>query len=57
MEKLQELKALVEGCDRDAYKFLRGNFKAGTRLRKQMQVIKNKANEIRQEVMDSRGKE
>jgi hypothetical protein len=39
-----------ETIERNAEKFVDGNNSAGTRLRKQMQVIKNLAQEIRLEV-------
>ena len=39
-----------ENVEIDASKFIEGNNSAGTRLRKQMQAIKNLAQEIRIEV-------
>jgi hypothetical protein len=47
---LQEMNSEFETIERNAEKFVDGNNSAGTRLRKQMQVIKNLAQEIRLEV-------
>jgi|TARA_A100001515_G_scaffold79016_1_gene62728 hypothetical protein len=47
---LQKMNSEFETIERNAEKFVDGNNSAGTRLRKQMQVIKNLAQEIRLEV-------
>lgn len=55
VEKIQELKALIESLDDDAYKFYyRLNFSAGTRLRKGMQQVKALAKEVRDEIQKSK---
>jgi hypothetical protein len=51
MNRHQELLDLVESFRADFEKFYeKGNKTAGTRLRKQMQELKNKAQVIREEV-------
>jgi cell division protein FtsB len=51
MNRHQELLDLVESFRADFEKFYeKGNKTAGTRLRKQMQELKNKAQAIREEV-------
>tara|TARA_A100001391_G_scaffold104646_1_gene69867 strand:+ start:1608 stop:1808 length:201 start_codon:yes stop_codon:yes gene_type:complete len=47
---LQKMNSEFDTIERNAEKFVDGNNSAGTRLRKQMQVIKNLAQEIRLEV-------
>lgn len=47
---LQKMNGEFETIERHAEKFVDGNNSAGTRLRKQMQVIKNLAQEVRLEV-------
>lgn len=46
-----QLKAVVEGAEKDAEKFYeKGNKAAGTRLRKAMQEIKGLATNVRKDV-------
>jgi CHASE3 domain sensor protein len=53
----QELKNLLTEVEDDIQKASEGNKAAGTRVRKQMQQVKAKAQELRQQVLDSRGDE
>lgn len=58
MNKFEELKALINKIDvsGDVTKFYgRENDTAGTRLRKEMQFIKEKAQEVREEIAMKRG--
>lgn len=58
MQKFEELKALVASVEAEAVKFYsKGNAAAGTRLRKGMQDIKTKAQEIRVEVSEKKSAE
>ena len=58
MEKYNELKAILEGCAVDFEKFYKnGNKAAGTRVRKCMNELKKKAQEIRIEVQNMKGQE
>jgi hypothetical protein len=51
MERFQELQALVASFENDFDKFyVKGNKSAGTRVRKAMNELKKKAQEIRLEV-------
>ncbi len=53
MNRFQELKDLVSAYERDFIKFYeRGNKSAGTRVRKSMNELKRKAQEIRKEVQE-----
>lgn len=53
MDKIDELKALLDEAEKDGEKFYNKNVKAaGTRVRKKMLDIKNKAHEIRKEIAD-----
>jgi hypothetical protein len=54
LELYEQLKALVAGADEDIRKALGGNKAAGTRVRKHMQEIKNKAQELRVKVLENR---
>lgn len=54
MREYEELKDLVEECAADMEKFENGNKSAGTRVRKAMQDIKAKAQEIRKVVIAKR---
>jgi len=49
-ESLQELIELAKGLEEDNRKFYGGNNAAGTRLRKGLQEIKKRAQEMRNEV-------
>ena len=57
MEDYEALRKLVESIADDVYKAAGGNKAAGTRVRKAMQDIKNKAQEIRKKILDLRGEE
>ncbi|MFN6943354.1 MAG: histone H1 [Cytophagaceae bacterium] len=51
MGKFEELKKLIEASEADFTKFYdNSNKAAGTRVRNQMQALKNLAQEIRQDV-------
>ena len=51
MSRLQELRDLVDSFEKDFVKFYdKGNKSAGTRVRKAMNELKRKAQEIRKEV-------
>ncbi|MFQ5798253.1 MAG: histone H1 [Bacteroidota bacterium] len=51
MNRFQELKDLVSSFEKDFIKFYeKGNKSAGTRVRKAMNELKRKAQEIRKEV-------
>ncbi len=53
MDRLQELKELVNSFEKDFIKFYeRNNKSAGTRVRKAMNDLKRKAQEIRREVQE-----
>lgn len=53
MDRLQELKDLVASFEKDFSKFYdKGNKSAGTRVRKHMNELKRKAQEIRKEVQE-----
>jgi hypothetical protein len=53
MSRIQELKDLVVSFEKDFVKFYeKGNKSAGTRVRKAMNELKRKAQEVRKEVQD-----
>ena len=54
LQAYEELKALVNEIDDDVRKAAGGNKAAGTRVRKQMQDIKNKAQDVRVKVLENR---
>ncbi len=57
MSRFEELKAMVEAMEDDFQKFYdKGNKAAGTRVRKSMLELKNKAQEIRVEVQELKNK-
>lgn len=57
MSRFEELKAMVEAMEEDFQKFYeKGNKAAGTRVRKGMLELKNKAQEIRVEVQELKNK-
>lgn len=56
MESYESLKRMIEGIDEDVKKAEGGNKAAGTRVRQAMQDIKNKAQDIRKEILDLRDK-
>jgi hypothetical protein len=55
LETYEQLKNLVAAVEDDVRRAAAGNKKAGTRVRKQMQDIKNKAQELRVKVLEDRG--
>lgn len=56
MSRFTELKSFVESLEDDFSKFYeKGNKAAGTRIRKAMQDLKRKAQDIRVEVQDKKG--
>lgn len=53
MSRFQELKDLVQSFEKDFVKFYeKGNKSAGTRVRKSMNELKRKAQDIRKEVQE-----
>ncbi|MEM7622692.1 MAG: histone H1 [Planctomycetota bacterium] len=54
MERLQDMEQKLESIREDYQKGKGGNKAAGTRVRKIMQEVKALAQEIRQEMLDSR---
>ena len=58
MKLYEEIKQLISDAEKEAEAFYtKGNKAAGTRLRKAMLEVKNKAHEIRQEVIDRKNQE
>lgn len=58
MDRFNELKAMVEGFEADFEKFyVKGNKSAGVRVRKAMNELKKKAQEIRLEVQSMKASE
>ncbi len=54
MDSLQQVEQLIASIKEDYEKGKGGNKAAGTRVRKAMQEVKNLAQQIRQEMLDSR---
>ena len=54
LETYQQLTQLVTSMEDDILKANGGNRAAGTRVRKQLQDVKNKAQELRKEILESR---
>lgn len=54
LQAYEELKNLVNQIDDDIRKAAGGNKAAGTRVRKQMQMIKDKAQDVRKQVLENR---
>lgn len=54
LETYQMLKNLIDGCEDDIKKAAGGNRAAGTRVRKQMQDVKNAAQELRRQILEAR---
>jgi|TARA_R100000734_G_C3308460_1_gene99090 hypothetical protein len=55
MEKFEEIKSLIEACAEDVEKFyVKGNKAAAVRIRKQMQEVKNLAQELRIHVQETK---
>jgi len=57
MQEYEELKALVEQIESDVDKAEGGNKAAGTRVRKQMQDIKQAAQKVRNRILEIRSSE
>lgn len=57
MKEYEDLKALVIECEADISKAIGGNKAAGTRVRKQMQRIKQAAQTVRNRVLEIRSTE
>ncbi|MCX5633928.1 MAG: histone H1 [Phycisphaerae bacterium] len=57
MQEYEELKKLVEEAESDIKKAEGGNKAAGTRVRKQMQQIKQAAQTVRSKVLELRSTE
>jgi len=56
MEKYNEIKSILENSITDFEKFYeKGNNAAGTRVRKAMNELKKKAQEIRKDISDRKG--
>lgn len=53
-DSLKRIRDLLDGIEEDFRKAKGGNRAAGTRVRKVMQDIKSAAQEIRQEMLESR---
>jgi hypothetical protein len=57
MDRLNELRELLNTFEKDFVKFYeKGNKSAGTRVRKHMNELKRKAQDIRKEVQEIKGK-
>lgn len=54
LDTYEQLKKLVDECEDDLRKALGGNRAAGTRVRKQMQDVKNVAQELRKQILEAR---
>lgn len=54
LETYEQLKNLVAEIEEDVRKAAGGNKAAGTRVRKHMQDVKNKAQELRVKVLEQR---
>ena len=54
LETYEQLKNLVNAVEDDIRKAAGGNKAAGTRVRKQMQDVKNAAQELRKQVLEAR---
>lgn len=57
MQEYEELKKLVEEIEMDINKAAGGNKAAGTRVRKQMQVIKQACQNVRNKILEIRATE
>ena len=54
MQAYEKLKTLVEEIESDIQKAQGGNKAAGTRVRKQMQMVKQAAQEVRNNILEIR---
>ena len=57
LETYEQLKTLVGSVEEDIRKAAGGNRAAGTRVRKQMQDVKNAAQELRKKILENRESE
>lgn len=57
MQEYENLKALVAECEADINKAIGGNKAAGTRVRKQMQRVKQAAQAVRSRILEIRSSE
>ncbi|MEM6392094.1 MAG: histone H1 [Planctomycetota bacterium] len=57
LETYEQLKSLIAAVEDDVRKSAGGNRAAGTRVRKAMQDVKNTAQELRKQVLESRNDE
>jgi len=55
LETYEQLKAAIATVEDDIQKAAGGNRAAGTRVRKQMQDVKNVAQELRKKILEVRG--
>ena len=54
MQEFETLKKLVTEAEDDVNKAIGGNKAAGTRVRKQMQLIKQAAQDVRKKILEGR---
>lgn len=54
LEAYEQLKTLIASIEDDIRKAAGGNRAAGTRVRKQMQDVKNCAQELRKKILENR---
>ena len=54
MQEYEKLKVLIAEIEMDINKAEGGNKAAGTRVRKQMQIVKNAAQDVRNRVLELR---
>jgi len=54
MQSYEDLKKVIESIEEDVAKAEGGNKAAGTRVRQAMQDIKNRAQDIRKEILEFR---
>ena len=54
MQEYEDLKAIVAECEADISKAEGGNKAAGTRVRKQMQQVKQAAQAVRNKILEIR---
>jgi len=57
MQEFEELKALINEIEADVLKASGGNKAAGTRVRKQMQKIKQAAQNVRNRILEIRAED
>ena len=57
MQEYEDLKKLVAEIENDVNKAVGGNKAAGTRVRKQMQVIKQAAQTVRNRILEIRSED